>query len=476
MEVGEAAVDAVDAAGEPTAEGRPAKRRPTEGRPMKVVFLEVDTEREWALASIGPAYLAAYLRRHGHQAEMLRLPVDLEDAAVVPQVVAAEADVVGLSLTTRQWSRARRLVATLRREVDLPVIAGGLHPTFSPEEVLASEGFDAVCLGEGEETLLEFVECLALGRWPAEGEIRNLWLRGGGRPELRPPFDPLDALPFPARDLLDEPPGVAHLNTQRGCPFPCSYCAARTYHDLYRDHGGGYGRRRSHASVLEEIARLVADDVGYLIFLDDTFTLDRRWVDAFCDLYGERFALPFSINARVETVDADVLERLAAAGCRHVVYGVESGSERLRREVLRRPVGNERFEEVFRASKEAGMLVTANYMLGLPEETRDDLAATLDLHDRLAPDDFGYFVFYPYPGTPLFHLCRERGYLPVGFQDLPANHRASILHLPDLTPDDVRAVYDAFTARREALYRRAYGGDHDEAVTERMVQHCAATG
>lgn len=447
--------------------------------PLNITFLEVDTDRDWALASVGPAYLAAFLRQRGHDATLLRLGIELDDAAAVERVLAAAPEVVGLSLTTRQWWRARRLVARLRRRLDVPVIAGGLHPTFSPEEVLAHPGFDAVCLGEGEEALAEWIDVLATGRSPRPGEIPNLWLRGGERPTLRAPYGQLDDLPFLARDLLDEPTGVAHLNTQRGCPFPCTYCAARTYHDLYRAHaggGGGYGRRRSHDSVLREIAALEDDGVGYLIFLDDTFTLDRRWVLELCRRYGEHAVLPFSINARVETVDPEMLEALAAAGCRHVVYGVESGSERLRREVLRRPVSDQRFVDAFEATRRAGMLVTANYMMGLPGETRDELAMTLALHDRLDPDDFGYFVFYPYPGTPLYHLCREQGLLPPDHQDLEANHRRSILELPDLDASDIDATYHAFTRRRDGLYRQRYGGGEDEAVTERQIWHCAATG
>src|SRR6266508_2847879 len=154
---------------------------------MRVVFLEVDTERAWAVASIGPG------------------------------------------------------------------VSGGLHPTFSPEAVLDAPGFDYVCLGEGEEATLELVEALASGS--ATDRIANLWKRGAGRPRLRPPFEPLDALPFVARDLLDEPPGTVHMATQRGCPFPCTYCAARIYRDLY-EGVGRYGSRRSHENVLAELRAL----------------------------------------------------------------------------------------------------------------------------------------------------------------------------------------------------------------------------
>ena len=440
---------------------------------MKTLFLEIDTARDWAVASIGPASLAAVLRDSGHRAELLRVAVDREAEELADEVAAAAPDLLALSLTSRQWLRARRLVGALRRRLDLPVVAGGLHPTFSPEAVLASPGFDYVCLGEGEEALLELVERLAAGRSALAPPIDNIWARGGPRPRLRPPVASLDDLPFLARDLLDEPPGVVHMATQRGCPFPCTYCAARGFDRLY-EGVAAYGRRRSHADVLAELAELdAAGRLSYVIFLDDTFTLHHRWVGEFCRLYGERFRAPFSLHARVDSVDDELLETLAAAGCRHITYGVESGSDRVRREVMRRPVPQELFHRVFRKSRELGILATANYMLGLPGETRAELEETYRLAAALEADDFGYFVFYPYPGTELFELCRERGYLPDDYLRLPANHRRSILRLPELTADEISAVYDRFTELREHLFRRRYAGGVGE-VEE--IRRLAATG
>jgi anaerobic magnesium-protoporphyrin IX monomethyl ester cyclase len=143
-----------------------------------------------------------------------------------------------------------------------------------------------------------------------------------------------------------------------------------------------------------------------------------------------------------------LIEALASAGCRHIVYGVESGSERIRREVMKRPVTNARLVEIFRRTQEAGILATANYMMGVPGETPEDLQATLDLHEELKPLDFGYFVFYPFPGTQLFEHCRQHGYLPENWQSLPARHDASILSLPGLTQDDIAAAYARWTEVR----------------------------
>ncbi len=443
---------------------------------MKVLFLEIDTEHEWAVASIGPAFLAAGLRRSGHESEMLRIPPATDAAEAVGAARAASPDLLGLSLTSRQWLRAREVVAAIRSELDVPVVAGGLQPTFSPEAVLDSPGFDFVCLGEGDLAMLDLVEALERHGRMLCAPIPNIQERSGPRPPLRPPVEPLDAVPFMARDLLDEPPGVVHTSTQRGCPFPCTYCAAHSYDVLYRGNGR-YGRRRSHENVLAELAELeAAGRLAYVIFLDDTFTLDRRWVETFCDLYGERFQAPFSLHARVETVDAALVTKLAAAGCRHITYGVESGSPRIRREVMRRNVSNERLLEAFREAREAGILVTASYMLGIPGETRDDLERTYALAEELQAFDFGYFVFYPFPGTHLFEVCRREGYLPEGFDELPAVHSRSILKLPGLAPDDVEEYYERFTKLRERLFLGRYAGPKggEAAVAEELRRSAAA--
>lgn len=445
---------------------------------MLVLFIEVDTESSWSLASVGPACLGAYLQQHGHHDQLLRARLDMDLPQICQKIQEIKPDLIGFSLTTRQWLRAKAIALGIRH-LGIPVIAGGLHPTFAPEQVLAAPGFDWVCLGEGEEALLELVEALQRGR--STDAIANIQGQGRGqgrghgfgRPKLRPPFAPLERLPWMERSLLDEWPGVVHIATQRGCPFPCTYCAARMYDELYSNQAQDYGRRRSHDDVLAEIQTLHdAGRLNFVIFLDDTFTLNPRWVEEFCRRNAEGLKIPFSLHARVETISEAMVGQLAAGGCRMITYGVESGSERLRREVLKRPVNNARFRKVFQWTKAAGIIVTANYMMGMPHETPDDLAQTLQLAEELESYDFGYFVFYPYPGTALFRECREKGYLPPDYENIPANHRQSILRLPTLTQADIDDCYNKFTALRTRIYAAR---DTRSDATEH-VEQCARNG
>ena len=408
---------------------------------MDILFLEIDTEKDWAVCSLGPAFLAGVARDRGHGVSMVRVAEDQALDDLVADVLARAPHLIGMSMTTRQWLRGRDVAAALRDAGGPPLLAGGLHATFSPEAVLACPGFDAVCLGEGEVPFACVLDHMAAGGDLRDVETQNIWVKGGPHPGLGPPVPEIDTVPFMARDMLDERWGVVHMTTQRGCPFPCTYCAARMYDQLY-DGIGTYGRRRSLDSVMAELEQVKRDDqLSYVIFLDDTFTINHPWVYEFCKIFPKRIGVGFSIHARAETMKPKLIQALADAGCKHIVYGVESGSERIRREIMKRPVTNDRLVEIFEITKAAGIMVTCNYMMGVPGERPEDLQATIDLHHRLQPYDFGYFVFYPFPGTPLFQTCRQQGLLPENWEEMPARHDQSILTLPDLSQDDISAAF-----------------------------------
>ena len=134
------------------------------------------------MASTGAASIAAYLRRWGHEVAFLRVGSDEPSDALASRVRDSAPDMLALSLTSRQWPRARSLVAAVREEIDLPVIAGGLHPTFSPEQVLSAAGFDYVCIGEGEEPIAAVTapDARPAGRRPRGQFIAGLTLVGVG--------------------------------------------------------------------------------------------------------------------------------------------------------------------------------------------------------------------------------------------------------------------------------------------------------
>jgi len=436
---------------------------------VKILFLEIETEQAWILPSIGAASIASYVREQGHEAAQFKVHPNCPFKEIIAAIENESPDLLGFSLTTRQYARATSIAAELQRTLDLPIVAGGLHPTFAPLSVLGSGAFDFVCLGEGEEAVCSLLTYLGRGKDRQTAKIANIWVKGSQRPGMRPPLA-CERIPFVARDLLNETYGVFHISTMRGCPFSCTYCAGGAISHLYGS--GTYLRRRSVGNVLEELHQIERQSpISYVIFLDDTFTVNRDWLEAFCQSYGRDFGRGFSVNARPDTVSPELINLLAKAGCRHIVYGIESGSRRVRENILNRPGQNRQFIEVFRWTKEAGILATANYMIGIPGETPDDIEQTLALNEALDPDDFGHFVFHPYPGTPLFELCRQKGYLPENQEELPADNRQSILVMPSLTQDDIRHYDALFAAVRENHYLKQYGSSLNEAQKTEAIKN-----
>lgn len=417
---------------------------------MLLLFLDIATESYWAAASLGAAAVGAFVRGWGHGAALLRVPVDLDPAEAARAALELAPDLVGLSLACRQWPRARAVVAALRDISDVPVVAGGLLPTFAPREVLGAPGIDYACIGQGEAPAAALLDALARGERPASG-IPGLATRAAPEPARPMDLDPAE-LPFWARDLCAEPNGVVHVGARRGCPFSCSYCAAGALKGL---HGPAWGRRRPPGHVLAELRGLArAGDLNYLLFVDDTFTLDREWLAAFLPAYGAEFGLGFSIHSRPDTLDEALVRDLARAGCRHVVLGLESGSERVRRDIMRRPMAEAAIRRAAAAVRGAGLTLTLNAMYGLPGETPAEARATLALAEDLAPHDVGHFAFHPYPGTALFETCRKRGLLPPDWLDRPADHVAPLLDLPEFPAGEVARLHAGFEALRVRLAAR----------------------
>ena len=283
---------------------------------------------------LGPAYVAASVRRAGHDVRLLDCTF-LSREQALRLALAARADVVGVYCMATMREDATWFARQLRGRCEL-LVAGGPLPTCEPETFLAD--FDVVVRGEGEQTMVDVLAAHAsgadLGRRARRGR------RGGGRRRSRrgPPRPfaaDLDALPFPARDLLPNAAYISHgrrrygyavttVMSSRGCPFACEFCSNVVFGSSYRE--------RSPASVVDEIEQALALGYDRIAFSDDVFTMRPERVVAVCDEIerrGLRFA--WECLARVDGVDRATAGRMRRAGCRTVFFGIESGSD----EVLR---------------------------------------------------------------------------------------------------------------------------------------------
>lgn len=375
---------------------------------MKVVLLYPEVydmarykDKRKEFPPFGVLYLAAVIEQAGH---------DIEIAAVTPsrtRMDLAVYDAVGFSLAS---SATYGLMLQARRESSFAehalVMVGGVHCSFYPESSLIDFEADLAAYGESEETILEMLECGA--RRDFAGIPGILW-RGTDTAVRRNPAQPLmrdiDSLPLPARHLLpsdhvvltDRLAGtdlrMAHVMFSRGCPFPCSFCAAGQTRMQYR----------SGKSARLELEQLVgAYGIEGFAIVDDNFIVNKAKVGDICDQITG-LGLRWSALSRVDTINVPLLAKMAASGCIEVKYGMESGSEELLK-AMRKNTTREQIRRAVHATADAGIAAKAFIIHGFPGENQQTTDDTISLLAELAPclARVSLFRFVPLPGTQVY--------------------------------------------------------------------------
>jgi anaerobic magnesium-protoporphyrin IX monomethyl ester cyclase len=353
--------------------------------------------------------LAAALESAGHKVQVHDLGLDphLPLTEGIDRICTFDPQLIGITAMTSVYQSAIETAVQLKARLGRPIVLGGPHATMFPEEVLAEAPIlDYVVRGEGEETLLELVEELE-GRSGNVSAIRGLTHRQGDRivsnPD-RPLIDDLDSLAFPARHLFEleryglrTPDGrpMLTLLSSRGCPYNCAYCfkgiVGRTY------------RQRSPENIVSELGQVIEEyGVRDFYFVDDLFTLNTRRLDALIDLMAaEGLAVRWQCLGRVDRVDARILKRMYAAGCRRIHFGIESGNQRLL-ERIGKGFRLEQVRDAVRWAQDAGIHVKGYFMLGLPGDTAETMQQTVDFAVELGLDEAMFSVTTPFPGTRLW--------------------------------------------------------------------------
>ncbi len=381
---------------------------------MRILFIYKDVNLS---GPSGILSLSAVLRAAGHETGLALA----ERRGFLARVRDFDPDVLAYSVTTGfhrfYLDINRQLRADLGRNGKRVLsLFGGPHATFFPE-MIEAEGVDIVCRGEGEDVIVDLAN--ALGRGDDYSRIENLWVKNGAgiiRNDMRPLIENLDRLPFPDRDLLfcqdrftrDSPMKIFFPN--RGCPYLCTYCFNHKYNELYRGKGNII-RYRSVGNLLAEIGDVRSKwPLKFIFFLSDNFILDREWVSEFAERYRREINLPFSCNVRANLVDEKVASDLKKAGCLSVIFGVESGDEHLRNDILKRQISDEIIIRAGSLLRSRGIHLYTQNILALPGETFQQALLTLNLNQQLRPSYAWASIFQPYPSNELTGYAIQSGY------------------------------------------------------------------
>jgi radical SAM superfamily enzyme YgiQ (UPF0313 family) len=397
---------------------------------MRVLFIYPNLHAQIGF-NYGVAYLSACLRQNGHTTRLLNINESLgyppDKERIIGDLRDFSPNLVGFSVVSNQFQYTLEIAKTIREHTDAPLVAGGIHATMAPSEVLDTGLFDYACVGEGEEALLDLVGALEKGQ--DTSAIQNIWSRLNGatiQNSVRP-FVALDSLPtkdyeiFDFQRMIDAKDGWVGVMASRGCPFRCTYCFNHRLVGIYQKDTGlppsklNYVRHHPIQEVIGELEYLLERYRGIRMFIfdDDLFTFEKGYLHEFCSAYERRIPVPFVCNAHVRMFDAAIAKSLMEAGCRIVKFGLESGSERIRREILNRQMTDEEIVKAFGTAHEFGLHTSAFVMIGLPDETKPDLYATINLLARVRPGRFRWSIFFPYPGTVAHQIAREKGLIDL---------------------------------------------------------------
>lgn len=427
----------------------------------------------YSLASIAAAV------RTDHEVAILDCPArNMGRAPLRAWVAAYRPDIVIASSSTPTIDSDLSVLHDLKSALGLATAVFGIHASVFSKEIVTGSDVDFVIRNEPEETARELLA--AIGGRGDVSKVPGLAFRDANGQavltEARPFIKDLDALPFPAWDLVDLDRYRLPLygrkflivGTIRGCPFNCSFCNSHVYY-------GARARVRSVSSLIAEI-RYGRHDFGVedFFFWGDTFTLVREQVRSLCQrIIDDTPGIRWVANSRVDTVDAEILGLMRRAGCWMVSYGIESGDEA----VLRRCGKGITPEKVLRAvrlAQRAGLKVAGHFILGLPGETEASARRTLDFAKRLHLDFSNFYAAVPFPGSALYDEALNRGWLRPSewarfhqsdfVMDLPTIAAARLRRLrrqayrsSAFRPKNVSLVADALRRRVLQVFHKAPG-------------------
>jgi radical SAM superfamily enzyme YgiQ (UPF0313 family) len=374
---------------------------------MKVVFIQ-----NILSYNFGIAYLNAVLRSEGIQTDIFITALEKD---IVRDVIRAKPDLIGISCVTGEQNCYLELIREIKKDYNVPVVVGGSHATYHGEDLCKQKEVEYVCIGEGEQAILELCNSLASGK---DGkEVHNLCMLRDGKVVKNPMaslVEDLDSLPFPDIGFYFKYPFFVNYTempvvTTRGCPWNCGFCYNAQKQVIYKGLGK-YTRMRSPEKTIAELKeRLKNKNIKSIILWDDIIGINKKWMKDFCENYAAEIRLPFFSSIRADLVNDYNLSLLKKANCYCLSVGVESGDPFLRNQILGKKLENETLLNAGKLMKKYGIKLRTSNMFMLPEENLEKALRTVDLNQKMGAELPFAYILQPYPGTPIYdYIVRNK--------------------------------------------------------------------
>jgi len=458
---------------------------------IRVLFIYPNT---YGMNMLPPAIalFSALLKQHGHEVELfdstyynLDYGIDsdgtkMDHLNVVPYDMGARGiqlrttdwredvhalydrfrpDLVAMSSTEDMWQLGCRVMESIGDKITrdrVPVLIGGVFATFAPNLAIRHRLVRAVCVGEGENSLIDM--CDRIERGLGWEDVTNLWVkRADGSIVKNSISNPVDINQSPMIDLslfedarLYRPMAgrvyrMLPVETIRGCPYKYTYCNSPNQIQLYKENADtSFFRKKRMDLVHKELMWTKSElKIEYNYFWADTFlAMSNRELDEFCEIY-EDIRLPFWIQTRPETISEDKIEKLAKVGLHRISFGIEHGNEEFRAKHLMREFSNADIIEKLKIPRRYDIQFSVNNITGFPYETRELAMDTVELNRHIAADNQNMYSFVPFHGTPLRQTCEMLGLVhPDDITKCLTDE--SILRMPQYPIEEINGLKKCF--------------------------------
>ena len=381
-------------------------------------------EYSW-INNLGTEYLITVLRNHGYSVNVLfdklaskawQIPTRNlgKDPPLLQYFDNHAVDILFFSVNTDFYQRALSLAnAIKKKKPHINICFGGPHPTYAHKYVLKNSSIDFICRGEGEMAIIELLEFIEHKRTALPAgiyRIKNNKIEGEKFGRVA---EDINKIPFPDKsdfyELRPSAKKIYSLISGRGCFYNCSYCNSPVLRDYYKRDGQLYFRRRSVENVLSELKHAKQLYQPQLIlFKDDTFLYNKKWLSDFASRYGSEINIPFQCLANPNFINEDVLRQLINAGLILVNCGIQSLNSKIRRTIFKRRESNHIIIRFFHLMSRLRLYTQVDHIIN-PWDKRDDLIKQAYLYNRLRPSWINVFYLTWYPEVSILNLAKDTG-------------------------------------------------------------------
>ncbi len=386
----------------------------------RILFVQT---QQYAYA--GLYYICGALKTAGHEYDVI---TGNRFDRIIKHIQAFSPDIIGFPCLTGIHREVLGIASLIKKNLpSTKILLGGIHPTLFPK-IINDPSIDFICRGEGEWATCDILDAFNSGS--NSFDIPNItWKENDNihSNEMRPLVDPLDSLPFPDYSIYSKIPPIAGdtypaVFMTRGCPFSCTYCHNSNQRKIYKGKGS-YVRSFSFERILSEVESVLFHyPKTRAVFLGaDTLGNDLKWLSELLTLYSSRFEIPYNCLIRPEFINKEIVQLLKETNCHMVAFGVESGSERIRKDILKRNYTNDQIIQAANLLKQYSINFRTYNIIGFPTETPAEMISTLKLNLKIKPSFPWCSIYTPYPETKLSDFCISQGYLDENFtyDDVP---------------------------------------------------------